>query len=594
MKSKEAIRNQILTYTNLIWDTKKIERMDLLVRMMIEELTNELYLVQNKLNDIDMLLLEKIAKKLTPAQYVSIRPAHTVLQITPNLPVLMLDKETPFFSNDIPTEVISEKADAIAFYPIAETCLLNLKINYQFHDKQLYAIDANGRKELVFKTERQSTFNTVWLGLEVDEQVKDLKGLAFYIDFPGLSEIHDYYEVLPYTTCFIGGREVELIPEFPVHSKTSMSGCERDILRIYQDHYLTISESVPTTRIQAEKLPEELSELIDPEAVGDLKPMYWVQLQFRPNFTTKDLGRALIAVNTIPVLNKKFRKIKISREQLNKTAVLPSDVGEKLLSIDAVMDQKLNTYVQDMEVGNNDQGTYHLEVFNPIFAEDQTLADHMEQLLDLIDEERVAFPHIDKDQIEQIMTSITKTDEESSKKVNRNIKTDSSETGWILVNPHEYATTVKVDYWVTYGELINGIAAGGTFIPHKTSSLDGLVAMSLCEIHGGKEFTEIEDVMLINRYIFTSKDRIITEHNIKCFCQSELGRALDKVEIELGGKISPKPKEGLIRVINLKLTPSIEYPEMIYRKGVLKDLKVRLEQRSPDSYNYVIQVIDNL
>lgn len=66
MKSKEAIRNTILNYTNQIWGTRKIERLDLLIQMMVSTLTNELYLMQNKLADLDSTLLEKDCEEAHP------------------------------------------------------------------------------------------------------------------------------------------------------------------------------------------------------------------------------------------------------------------------------------------------------------------------------------------------------------------------------------------------------------------------------------------------------------------------------------------------------------------------------------------------
>lgn len=592
MKSKEAIRNKILAYTNLVWGTRKIDRLDILVRMMVEELTNELYLLQNKMNDIDTVLLEKIAKKLTPQKYISIRPSHTILQITPNVPYLTVDKDIPFFLNDIPIEIIKENADAIPFYPVAETQLLNVKLNYLFHHKQLFHIDNAGRKQLITSTKEQSAYNSIWLGLNIDEQVQDIKNLSFYIDFPRLSEIHDYYEVLPYTRCLINGENVRLKPQFPYYNTDQeLAETDYNIMQMYEDHYLTIDESVNLQNIKPEKLPSDLQAIIDMEAIGDMKPTYWIQLLFRPNFTVEDLEHIIIAINTFPVSNKKYRRITITKENLEKATSLPSDVGEKLLSVDSVTDSRHNSYLPDTLTGTNDAGTYHQETVNDIFLEDRNLTDHIEELLDLIDEERVAFPTIDKDKVGRIMTSITNSDEGNVKKVHKNNKIDNPEIGRISITPHENINSASIAYWVTYGELTNGISSGEMFFPNKTSPLDGIVAMSLCEVHGAKEFSDIRDMMSINKYILTSKDRIITEHNIISFCESELGRAIEKVEIELGGRISPKPKEGLIRVINLNITPSQEYPELIQHKGILKDLKVRLQQRSPDNYNYVINIV---
>ena len=191
MKSKEAIRNQILAYTNQIWGTKKIERLDLLVQMMVATLTNELYLVQNKLNDIDTTLLEKIARKLTPERFISVRPAHTVLQMKPDYPVIQLEQSNMFTLEWVPDGFIDEKADSIIFYPVANTSLFNIQIDNLFHHKQLYSVDGNGKKQLLVNTHNQPASNSIWLGLNINPEIDNLKGLSFYIDFPKLSEIHE-------------------------------------------------------------------------------------------------------------------------------------------------------------------------------------------------------------------------------------------------------------------------------------------------------------------------------------------------------------------------------------------------------------------
>jgi hypothetical protein len=591
MKSKEAIRNKIISYTNQVWGTKKIERLDLLVQMMIGTLTDELYLVQNKLNDVDSSLLEKIAKKLTPEKYIAVRPAHTILQMKPNDPIVVLEPSNTFTLEWIPDGFIDEKADAITFHPVAETCLYNIKIEYLFHHKQLYAFDSNDKKQLITTVSNQSPTNSVWLGLDVATEIDNLRGLSFYLDFPELSEIHELYEVLPYTKCFINGKEIKLKRGFPVHSKDIPAESDADILHFYNDHYFTIDEDVYLRDLKPETVPEALGNIIHPEQTGELRPKYWGNLQFSPYFTPKYLRDMIIAINTFPVSNKRLIKTTIIKSNLSKTTLLPCEPGEKLLSVDSLIDNRERNLVLDVVVGSSEDGTYHLETINRAFVEEYGLIDYIEQLLDLMDDKRSVFSGINKDQAAEGLSALTNITNEDNRKVDVNDRSKGDGTTYLSINPYKNTSTVNVSYWVTYGKHLNDIPAKKVFMPDKTPRFDGLTAVSLCELQGAKEFTDIRDIMSIDKYIFTSKDRIITEHNIKCFCESELGRIVEKVEVRLDGKISPKPYEGIVRVINIYLTPSVGYRDLLYQKGTLKNLKVRLQKRSPEDYNYNIEII---
>lgn len=589
MKSKEAIRNQILAYTNQIWGTKKIERLDLLVQMMVGTLVNELYLVHNKLNDIDTSLLEKIAQKLTPEQYMGVRPAHTVLQMKPNYPEVLLEQSNTFTLEWIPDDFVDEKADTIIFHPIADTYLYNAKVDNVFFNRYLYAIDGSGRRQQIATANGQSTTNSIWLGLDIDQDVENIKNLSFYIDFPKLSEIHELYEILPYTECYANGQEIRLKQGFPYHKEPLLES-DQQILKYYNDHYLKIDESVFLVNLKKEAIPHELEDIIDSEFAAGLKPKYWFNLQFPSYFTSDYLRDATVAINTFPVVNRRLIRTNIIRDNLSKMTMLSSELGEKLLSIDSITDNRGRILHSDIEADANEAGTYHLETVNQIFIEELGLVDYLEHLLDLMDDERTAFSGIDKDRVSRVLSTLTEIGNEGTKKLGVNSRSKEEEITRLSVNPYENTTTVNIDYWVTYGIHLNNIPSEKLFAPDKVSKLDGLLAVSLCDIHGAKEISDIQDIMSIDKYIFTSKDRILTEHNIKCFCESELGRAIEKVEIKLDGKISPKPNEGFVRVIQVMLTPSSGYADLLYRKGVLKNLKVRLQERSPDDYNYNITI----
>lgn len=593
MKSKEAIRNTILNYTNQIWGTRKIERLDLLIQMMVSTLTNELYLMQNKLADLDSTLLEKIAKKLTPEKYMAIRPAHTMLYMRPKDPVVSLEKNYGFNLEWIPENFFIEKNEGIIFHPVVDTYLFNLSIDHFFYYKQLFTINSTLEKTILLQASAQPEGNAIWLGLDIHPDIENLENLAFYIDFKNYSEIDELYEVLPYTKCYIADKEISLKKGLPKELNSNIKEIDNDILNLYDDHYLRIGEPLYTKTLTTQSVPDEILPLLNPEKVVSLPEKYWLKLVFPAYFTISHLDDISITVNAFPVSNKRLTTKTIIRDNLSSMNILPSMPGEKLLTIESITDNKGQAFHLNRHKEDNEPGTYQLDTINKIFIEEHSLTDCLEQLQDIIEDERAVFSGINKELIEETLMMLNK-EHKGDGKIDINDRMKGGVVDKISIIPYEDTLIAKVDYWVSYGDQLGNVPAGKIFNADKGSRFDGLTALSLCEVHGAKEFTDIQDIMSIDRYIFTSKDRIITEHNIRTFCESELGRAITSVEIKLDGKISPKPKEGIIRVIKIILIPSDGYPDLLYKKGVLKSLKTRLAQRSPSDFIYEIIVKENI
>ena len=589
MKSKEAIRNTILQYTNQIWGTKKIERLDLLVQMMIGTLTDELYLSQNKLHDLDTTLLEKIARRLTPKQHIAIRPAHTILQMRAIDPIMLLSRNHMFKLEWMSEDFFIEKGDGIVFHPISDMYLFDLEIDSFFYHKKLFSINSLSKK-IIQQTHNQPVENAIWLGLNINQEIDNLQHLSFYFDFPNYSEIDELYDVLPYVKCFIGEKEVGIKSGFSIKKNEKLSDIDFDVLHIYEDHYLTINEPVYLNNLKGETIPKELFSLLDEERTTILPHRYWVKFVFPAYFTHEHLTDIFVAVNAFPVSNKRLVTTTVIRDNLAKMNILPSYLGEKLLSVESVIDSRGLELFDDIQAKSHELDTYHLETTNRIFIEEHDLTDYLEQLQDIIEDERSVFTGIDKDQVADTLTILKSTENKEIQKKDTNDRGKSGEVSRLSVVAKNDISFVRIDYWLTLGEHIGNIPAGKLFEADKSGRLDGFTAISLIDVYGSKEFKDIQDIMSIDRYIFTSKDRIITEHNIKAFCESELGKAIEEVEIKLGGKISPKPKQGIIRVIRIILIPSSTFPNLLYTKGVLKSLKIRIEQRSPSDFIYDISI----
>ncbi|NDV67898.1 hypothetical protein [Dysgonomonas sp. 25] len=591
MLSKETIRKQILSYAELIWGTKKIERADFLVRLLVEELTEELYRMQNSINNIELTLLEKLAAKLTPPEYLSIRPAHGIFQIKTTIPQYILGHQIPFYLNDKPDYLKEKEIENIIFHPVTDTKLFNIKVDYVFNSTNLYMIDNAGNKQIKCRSPKKSYTNSIWLGLSIDKNIENLKGLSIYIDFPHLSEIHDYYEVIHYTDLIIEGKPVKLTQGFPTSFNIYDNTIESNILAFYEKNYLTIDENLFVESLYAEPLPSELIKLFEPDEISDMVPKYWIQVKFHFYIQPEDLTGVVVALNTFPAYNKTTNNQKVNKEYLKDTVALYAERSEKLLGLTSVIDSNKNKYSPYDPENDDPEGSYHIEPVNNIYIQSLDIADYLEQLTDLIDNEKTAFPKIDTDKIFETVNSITSVETGVGDKLDSNDQNNQKiEIDRMLVHPMKKADSVNIIYETTLGELANDIPAGVKYIPQLETQTGLSDAINLTPVCGGKEFSDLEDLLAINKYLLASNDRLITNFNIISFCETELGKLIEKVEIELTSKVSPRPKEGIIKTIEVKLFPSDRYPDLLYKRGILRDLLMRMKLRSPHDYDYTIQI----
>lgn len=202
--NKEQIRNRMLKYAAAFWGIKKAENFDPVVKLMLEALSNELYMLGEDFTAIETRLLEKTARILTPDILTSALPAHGVVHASPIEPGYLITKESGmYYENDLLTQKLS--ARSISFYPACDTLLYKADVKYMVCDDILYQVDHTLSKTMIARTETRTPARTVWLGLAVDDSLTDLENISFYLDFPNLTESYEYLFLLPCTEWSAGG-----------------------------------------------------------------------------------------------------------------------------------------------------------------------------------------------------------------------------------------------------------------------------------------------------------------------------------------------------------------------------------------------------
>jgi hypothetical protein len=174
----------------------------------------------------------------------------------------------------------------------------------------------------------------------------------------------------------------------------------------------------------------------------------------------------------------------------------------------------------------------------------------------------------------------------------REIRVNRDITNYIIIDSNEVGDTVYYDYWVTNCEEANGIKSGVSLFVFGDSPVTTDSLFTLTQSYGGTQRRDQSPDMY--KYVLTSRDRIFTGEDIVNFCNARFGDMITSARISKGIRVSPRPKEGLIRSIDVHIT----LKEDIGRdSSIRQDMEDRLlsllKKHSPDMFNYRI-FISNL
>lgn len=601
--NKEQIRNRMLKYAATFWGIKKAENFDPVVKLLLEALANEMYMLGEDFTAIETRLLEKTARILTPGILTSPFPAHGIVHASPVEPVYLITRESGMYYE---SDSLSRKlpTGSISFYPACDTLLHKADIRYMVCNDILYRIDHTLEKTMIARTERRMSPRTVWLGMAVDDSINDLRDFSFYLDFPNLTESYEYLFLLPCTEWSVKGEQVimqrgiyerEHVEENPIRAFFQnydvMSIIDKEVMEIYNRHFLRVRQAFPIDDSFKETLSEELY-LCFKDAVREKMQdrLVWMKVHFPAHFTAEVMDELHAGTNIVPVENKLLHEQVTSLEDTFRVIPLRTESHESLLSVHSVKDSEGKSYHELLYPDGNSKtghGTYSIRKGGCERFDSRSAQELLCYLLDLLDDETHAFGSVPSiklqalaSQMEQLMAQMKQTAD--------NMNEFRETPYYLMIDQLSGKGQITVKYWTTNCETGNRIQAGVDLSPNSTTYLDAKALALVSTTYGGKQAPKNRERIDIYKYGFISHGRILTQNDIASFCKKELGELLVRTEIRNGVEISPMPSEGLIRTKEVHLILREKLDEPSQEKQMKDNLRTRLSASSPDTFNYRI------
>ena len=247
----------MLKFAAAFWGVKKAENFDPIVKLLIEALANEMYMLGDDFSNIETRLLEKTARMLTPGILIAPSPAHAVIHATPIEVSYTLNKDAGTYYDTNNPGVNNDEISTISLYPSCNTLLRKGDIKFLLYDDLLYQVDRTLNKTMAARINKRTDPYTVWLGLELDEQIRNLKDLSFYLELPNVTDSYEYLYLLSCTEWFIQGKRISMrrgiYETEQTYANEAMSffsnyelinAIDREITGLYKNNFLTIDEDV--------------------------------------------------------------------------------------------------------------------------------------------------------------------------------------------------------------------------------------------------------------------------------------------------------------------------------------------------------------
>lgn len=463
--SREKIKLRMLKRIAMLWDISDIEHVDPVVRLLIEAMAEEIFILAGEISNLDDRLLSKLSASMTPVTSLTARPAHAVLGVTPTEPVVTVGRDT-FFEYKESRLLRKYNLESIRFTPVVPFELVKANIRFINIEDKLYKYNEECRKNFIgYAQEHGGSLNScVWVGIEVAPEISVLKNLSFYFDFLNVGDKGYYLELLPYTQWSVSGKSIAckqgisrpVTPTKNGYSKEQRDVILSDLFAIYDKHYVTLEE-VETKGMK--NYSDDWSKYYPAEVLSHCaKPLLWIKITFPSSVPGDILEHLRIAINVFPVVNMSKRTA--VRKMTDVSVYMPLETGrnESFIEIESVKDSSGKVYdllsPGDCRGEEKARGTYSLRQGGvERYSDTNDAKSAILRLTDIIRDRNMFSSSKAEVEFQQMVNDILVSIDKISNAVS-SLERTAEPRSYILVEKASPGESLIVDYWVTNGDEI--------------------------------------------------------------------------------------------------------------------------------------------
>lgn len=594
--SKEDIRARLLQSATDFWGIRSAADLDPMVRLLIEALSGELYNLANDLRNTENRLLNKLAALLTPDMLTTPLPAHALVQAMPaDATELLADHKHFVYAPR--KQAGTDRSQEVFFTPAVPVQLYDARVLYIATGNRLYQYDAQrGKVLLAMAAGRYLPQQSLWIGLRPHPGITQMERFTLYFNWPHFAFDHEWYKLLALCEGSINGQPTPLESGFPydpesiqpansVLNKTlafdTMPVIIRDVLEYYHDHYLSFSIRPQEQEQQA--YPAVFENVFNAQELGKLQePVIWLQLTFPAAIQQPLLDNIEVYTNAFPVVNRRLHKVKHRFKGIGNIIPVKPEAHEFFLSVQQLTDSHGKHYHPISYNENETQGqdAYSVRHGGAERFDSRNARELINYLFELVRDESAAFSAYGYDFLTDVLQNLQQNIALVEQKSRHSLTDMTESTRYVIVRPQHPVEVMYLDYWTTQSEAAHQLRSGSPLMQFEGAGLRAESLHLLTKPSGGRKAAEQDNLLQAYKYALMTRDRIVTEDDIRNFCLYELGQRAAGITIKRGVMASPHPSEGLKKTTDIYIAQapnhiySSEEWELTHRQ-LLQKLKTR-------------------
>ena len=607
--TRDRVRNRMLKKAAELWgfSESEIEDFDPLVTLLIESCSVEFEKISQEIGTSQNRMLERIAQLLYPGT-ITVHPAFAILQARSLEPQSILRTDAQFVCRVSGNDRKTENSNIELFFsPSHNTRIVDGAIKIIASAREIFSLEEGNLKYPVANTLRKHSLyqHSVFLGIDLHEEIISLEGLSVFFNWIGQAESKTWVQYLPYTEWFIENNPLSFKVGFDsLGDKTdTLSDLEREfdmMLKIeqetdslYEPHFLTVSskESFDKLKVKRKPYPSEFEQLFDKKDLQNLKEsLIWIEIRFPTKIPFEALDSLWCSINSFPVLNRKINKF--SYKLLQSLNIVPLDTDGVFLSVREITNSLGNPskLIPFANSASLQPETYTLRYGVNRFDERNSY-DTLVNLAELIKEESSYFSSIGEDFLRQNIKELNQILARLQEKV-KNQNKHQSPYPYLIIKPSRDGANITIEFWSCNGDIANKISAGSRLQSYRNNYVKDNFTFLMTSTSGGRD--KFDDAEKIDQYkkSLLSHNRIVTMEDLKIATNAELGRDVKSIEFEKIFIHGVKSGEGLIRCIEIKITPDRNAGREDDWDLRLKRLQLNLERNSANNIPYRLTLVN--
>ena len=559
-------KERMLKHIAMLWGTKNIDALDPLVRIMIEALSGELRKTYNSIQSFEKRMLERFALLMTPGVLSTPYCAHAIAQAFPVEATEILRSLDPFFYAKKMNK--DQKIQQIHFSPIADVRIFDVAIKHLVIGNTAWTLDDQQQKmsytNMLHHSRKSSS---IWLGIRVNPEIETLKGLSFFFEQINATSNYQIRQLLSSSEWYIAdkkinmrmGRMGEESAEIPTvfSDMETMNIIEKEISHVYDSSFISIADdTIRLKDIRTEKYPDAFKLLfLDQDLQEFNKELVWINITSDYFVHHKNMSDIQISLNVFPVLNRRSVNQMYRFKNNSNNIPLRTAENEFFMSIHSVEDDFARKYKEIALVENTEwtDQNYTVRKGGMERMDARDAKEYLEFVIELMRDESATFASFGIDSIANSLKELNQLTEQLNQRVARKNDYVDTSSYLILGNPKN-DQTYFIDYWTTNSIHANGIPAGSILETYAGSKfLSGSISLRTTTLGGKLPLNPARHIDAY-KYATLSHNKLITVEDIKACCLHEMGDKIDRhVEVRKGLMVSPDPKQGLIRCVEVLL-----------------------------------------